>query len=318
MHQTHEANHEHHDAAVHSPTALLPLVDSHHHLWQLDALDYKWLKDEGALKPFGDPTPIQRDYLIEEYRRDIASQHVIKSVHVQADGAITDPVTETAWLQAIADRHPDPFPHAIVGYANLDDASAEDVLQRHCQHRNMRGIRQILSHHPDSRLSFTAKEYLDSPTWRHNFAKLAPLGLSFDLQLYPHQMQQAARFLEQHPDVPVVIDHAGSPWDQSPVGLAAWKYSLSLLAELEQVYVKMSGLGMFDRHWNEQRLSFVTDTLLELFGSKRVMVGSNFPVDSLSASYDQVMESYRRQLLQLSTDEQTNILAANAERFYRI
>lgn len=317
MHQT-QNNNCYHDEAKISQNELHPVVDSHHHLWQLDTLDYKWLNMKGVSKPFGDPTPIQRDYLVEEYQGDIASQHVIKSVHIQADGAIKDPVTETAWLQAVAKQNQGQYPHAIVGFANLDDEAVEDVLLGHCQYQNMRGIRQILSQHPDSRLTFTARDYLSSPTWRHNFAKLAPLGLSFDLQLYPHQMYQAARFLSRHPDIPVVIDHAGSPWDPSPAGLATWKQSLRFLADLEHISVKISGLGMFDHQWHEHRLNFIISTLLELFGSKRVMVGSNFPVDSLSANYDQVMTAYRRALLQLSSDEQTDILATNAELFYRI
>lgn len=292
------------------------LVDTHHHLWQLDALEYGWLRDRGTAKPFGDPTPIQRDYLIAEYLKDCASMGVCKSVHVQADGGLPDPVLETAWLQAIADRWG--FPHAIVGFADLRQRSVAQTLARHCCHANVRGIRQILSRHPDPRRSFTQQDLLADTQWRRGFSLLKDFGLSFELQLYPHQMAEAARFLAGQPDVAVVVSHAGSPWDRSPEGLRAWKASLAHLAALEQVEIKISGIGMFDPGLEKGGVRWNIDTILELFGSHRVMLGSNFPVDSLYAGYEAVMDLYQQQLSGLSASEQDDIWCRNAERFYRI
>lgn len=295
---------------------LLPMVDAHHHLWQLDALEYGWLRARGTPKPFGDPTPIQRDYLLDEYRHDCAVMNVCKSVHVQADGALPDPVAETAWLQGIADQYG--FPHGIIGFADLLQDDLAETLARHCCYPNFRGIRQIVSRHPDTRLSFCQRDLLAEDKWRANFSLLGELGLSFELQLYPHQMAQAAHFLAHYPKIPVVISHAGSPWDQSEEGICAWREGLSLLASLDQVYIKVSGLGMFDHALHEERVGLIIRTILELFGSQRMMLGSNFPVDSLYADYSSVIGLYRQQLSTLSRAEQVAILSTNAERFYRI
>src|SRR5688572_18817988 len=96
-----------------------PIVDAHHHLWDLSDDRYPWL---GSARPpqmvFGPSEPLARDYLIEDYLRDISGQDVVKSVHVEA-GFGGAPGEETAWLQAIADRHG--YPHGIVAAAPLDD-----------------------------------------------------------------------------------------------------------------------------------------------------------------------------------------------------
>jgi predicted TIM-barrel fold metal-dependent hydrolase len=110
----------------------MKFIDAHHHLWDLHALDYVWLKNIGAPKPFGDPTPIQKDYRLEEYLLDVRMAddcELVGSVHVQADGAISDPVAETRWLQTIADKSG--LPSAIVGFVNLLDEGTERTLKGH-------------------------------------------------------------------------------------------------------------------------------------------------------------------------------------------
>jgi len=74
----------------------MKLFDAHHHLWipekEAPAIGYGWLKDIGAIKPFGDPTPIQRNYEWAEYSAESHDHELVGSVYVQVDGAIGDPV----------------------------------------------------------------------------------------------------------------------------------------------------------------------------------------------------------------------------------
>ncbi len=195
----------------------MKIIDAHHHLWapQTPALDvgYVWLKDIGAMKPFGDPTRIQRDYLLPEFLAEL--DHTVQaSVHVQADPRLPDPIAETAFVQKISDDSGHPI--MIVGFANLASDHCVAQIEGHKVHPNLRGIRQIISHLPDRPdLSFAQVNLLDDALWRRNFARLADYGLRFDLQLYPEQMLPAADLLAAHPGVPVVIDHLGSPYDVS-------------------------------------------------------------------------------------------------------
>ncbi|MFK7838502.1 MAG: amidohydrolase [Sulfitobacter sp.] len=296
------------------------IIDAHHHLWAPDtpALDvgYVWLKDIGAMKPFGDPTPIQRDYLLDEYLAEPGTQTLAASVHVQADPRLPDPVAETAFVQHISDTSGHPI--MIVGFADLAGDGLEETLNRHKAHANLRGIRQIISHLPNRPdLSFAATNLLNNPKWCDQFGVLKDHELSFDLQLYPEQMMQAAAFLAQHPSIPVVIDHLGSPYDPSPAGLALWAQGMQALAALPHVHVKLSGYAMFFGADLSGPAVEVSQGILEWFGPERVMFGSNFPVDKLHLTYGDVVAFVRAQV---GTDpaHQAQIFGQSAAMFYAV
>ena len=269
------------------------ILDAHHHLWDpvrnLSGIGYSWLRDIGAPKPFGDPTPIQRDYLADEYLAE--SRHeLVGSVHVQCDGGLPDPVAETRWLDRVNDSHD--VPGAIVAFADLAAPDAAETIAAHrAASPLLRGVRHIIARtegRPD--ISFAPRAFLDDPVWRANYAALADAGLSFDLQLHPPQMVRAAELAGENPGVPVIVDHAGSPHDRSPEGLAAWREGMARLAALPHVSVKISGLGMFDPDWTAASMAPVIDAILELFGPKRTMWGSNFPVDKLFGTFDRTVD----------------------------
>jgi predicted TIM-barrel fold metal-dependent hydrolase len=301
------------------------IIDAHHHLWNLDAGRYSWLAPEsGPHGLVGDLSAIRRNYGIDEFRADIAEigagTAVVKSVHVQAEYDRADPVAETAWLQSIADR-PDSggFPHAIVAFADLAAPDAEAVLEAHCRFANMRGVREILNHHPDRRLTFIDRaDLMDDPHWRAGYKLLARFGLSFDLQIYPHQMAQAADLAARFPEVPVVLNHTGMPADQTEDGLLEWRRGMRRLAECPHVSVKISGLGMVDHAWTVDSIRpFVLDTI-EIFGPGRCLFASNFPVDSLFGGYAALWQAYDAITAGLPEATRAALFHDNAARVYRI
>ena len=294
------------------------IFDAHHHLWDpvsnASGIDYSWLRDIGAPKPFGDPTPIQRDYLAPEFKTE-STHDLIGSVHVQCDGGLPDPVKETVWLDAVAAGHN--VPSAIVAFVDLsrEDAPAEMARHRAASAR-LRGVRHIIARtegRPD--ISFAPREFLDDPVWRGNYAALAEHGLSFDLQLHPAQMARAAELAAEQPDVPVIIDHAGSPHDRSPEGLHAWREGMARLAALPHIDCKISGLGMFEREWTADTMAPVIDGVLELFGPERTMWGSNFPVDKLFGTYTRVIEEVAARVPKAA---QEKVFGGTATRAYRL
>lgn len=298
----------------------MKIIDAHHHLWapQTPDLDlgYGWLKDIGAMKPFGDPTPIQRDYLLDEFLAEPAPRRLSASVHVQADPKLADPVAETAFIQKISDTSGHPI--MIVGFADLSSDDFEQHLKGHLGYPNLRGIRQIISYLPERpELSFAAQNLLDDKKWRSRFTRLAEHGLRFDLQLYPEQMRQAAEFLAEHPEVPVVIDHLGSPYDQSSEGLALWQQGVKALAALSHVSVKLSGYAMFFGSNLEGSAEYVTQELLRLFGPNRTMFGSNFPVDSLHLRYPEAFDFVEDQIGK-DLVSQAAVFGGTAASFYDI
>ena len=297
----------------------MKLFDAHHHLWDLGAVDYVWLKQPGVPKPFGDPTPIQKDYLPQHFLDDVSgAAHVdlAGSAHIQVDGALADPVSESSWLSKLSKSG---IPSAIVGFIDLTREDAEAVLKNHLSFGEFRGVRQIiglLEQRPD--LSFTKETLLRNRSWRENFALLGKHNLSFDLQLYPEQMKEAAEFLGDFPKVPIVIDHAGSPYDQTKSGLKLWRDGLSALAKLSNTHIKLSGFGMYDSDWSSESSILLFQTILELFGAHRIMWGSNFPVDSLMKSYSFCVTQMLNWISPLSSEEQRLIAAETAIKFYRV
>ncbi len=299
----------------------MDLVDAHHHLWIPEKTDpdpgYVWLRDIGSMKPFGDPTSIQRDYEWPEFSTESKQHNVVASVYLQVDGAIGDPVTETAWVDSVF-QHTG-LPHAIVGFANLANDNAHDIIEQQMRYQRFKGVRQILSRLDDQpELCFAAKHLLRDAQWRDQFASLASLQLRFDLQLYPEQMAEAAEFLAQFPDVPIIVDHAGSPHDQTTQGLKLWQEGISLLAELPQVSMKLCGFGMFDSQWSAESIKPLIHNLLEQYGSERLLFASNFPVDKLMSDYDAVVDKVRQALSGVSDAELQGIFRDNAMRVYNL
>ena len=292
------------------------IVDAHHHLWDLDACRYPWLMARGVERFFGDPTPIQKNYLVDDLREDASDYQLDASVHVQVGVAPGDEVRETAWLQDTAARHG--LPSAIVAFCELEKDTAPDVLQRHLEFDRVRGVRQIVGRSDAEDAATGSGALLDDARWCEHFALLGDLGLSFDLQLTPRQVPRAADVLAASPDVRVALCHCGSPWEQTPAGLASWRDGLRLLAQLPNVHCKISGLGMFDHAWNTDSIRPIVEACIDIFGAGRSMFGSNFPVDKLHASYGRVWGAFEAIVAPLPDDDQARLFGDTARDFYRL
>ncbi len=300
----------------------LPIIDAHHHLWDLETNSYPWLQKRPPAPEdvfVGDIRPLRHSYLLDDFKADIGDLSVVKSVHLQADHDPADPVAETRWLQAVADAPGSGgFPHAIVAYADLSDPSVGDVLAAHAAFANVRGIRQILNTHDETKYAHVDVPFMDEPRWEQGYGRLAEHGMSFDLQLYPHQMAQAAAIVARHPDIPVIVNHTGMPIRRDDAGRTYWRGELARLAALPHVAIKISGLGMLDHQWDELSIRpFVLDTI-DLFGADRCLFASNFPVDKLFSSYAAIWRAFDAITAEFSEHERRALFHDNAARIYRI
>ena len=293
------------------------IVDAHHHLWNLDANYYPWLTDRVGPRMYGDYAAIRRNYLLDDFRRDIGSLPVVKSIHVQAEHDHADPVRETRWLQAVADEGG--YPHVIVAYADLSLPAADvrAVLDAHCAHPNVRGVRQM-AHEVLVAGMGGRRDLLADIQWVRNLALLAERSLLFELQILPPQAAAAAKVVSQHPQLQFVLAHAGQPRDRSATGLAQWRDALALLAARPNVAIKLSGFGMFERDWTVDSLRPLVHHAIDCFGPQRVMFGSNFPVDGLFRDYASVWRAYDEVTADRSAAERSAMFHDNAVRIYRI
>lgn len=294
-----------------------PVIDPHHHLWDLTNNRYPWLQD--GVKPivFGDYGAICHDYLLSDFLDDCRNQNVLKSVHLDVGWDPSDPVGETRWLQDLADR--EGYPHGIVGYAELGDSHIEGLLESHAEFKNFRGIRQSLNYHTDP-----TKTYLNHPGvskeagWRNGFRLLRRFNMSFDLQIYYPQMPESYDLAKAFPDTQIILDHCGMPVDHSVEDEDGWRKGMLRLAEADNVACKISGLGMGDFHWTTSSIRPYVLHAIDAFGVDRCMFASNFPVDKLFSTYDAIFDAFREIVSDFAEHEQRKLFHDNAERIYRL
>ncbi len=266
------------------------MIDAHHHLWDLGRIHYPWLMEKGAPRFFGDPTPIQRDYLVEEFRAEAEPEGVRASVHIQVGAA--DGFAEARWIQAVADANPD-WSMAQVVFCDLTAPDLAARLDAFQVLPTLRGVRQIVARSPDEDATTSTIALLDDPRFSAGLREVGARGLSFDLQLVRGLMEKTAGVLARAPETRIALCHAGSPHDRCRTGLAHWASRLTRLSELSNVRCKLSGLGMFEQDWTTGSIGPIVDTVLAQFGPERVMFGSNFPVDKLTSDYHALVDAYR-------------------------
>jgi predicted TIM-barrel fold metal-dependent hydrolase len=294
----------------------MQVVDPHIHLWDLSTHHYPWLANPQT-SFVGDARDLQHDYLLADLLRDAEDIEVLKLVHVDANHDPADPVEETRWLQSVADK--DGMPNGIVAGADLSAENAEQVLEAHAAFANTRGIRQILNVHRNKLYDYVGRHYMREPQWRKHFALLRRFGMSFDLQLYPSQMEEAAQLAREHADTQFIVNHAGMFVDRdSTPGYRAWREGMRMLAACPNVAVKLSGFAMFDHDWTIESLRPYVHETIDTFGSDRAMFASNFPVDRLFGTYTALWNAYARIVGDASDSEKQALFVGNAQRIYRI
>ena len=298
----------------------IPVVDAHHHLWQLSGgpLYYPWLQDPQPHEFFlGDYGALKRDYLPADYRRDAANHNVVKTVHVEAECSRDQQVAETRWLMQIHAQYG--MPNAIVAHAWFHTPNAGEILAEQAGFHLVRGIRSkpVTSRSPGESVAGVAGSMQDRK-WLAGLRLLRNFGLSWDLRVPTWHLEEAAQVVRANPDIPVVLNHTGFPWDRSEPGLTLWRRGMKALAAHEQVSCKLSCLCLREGAWDyEDNRRIVLETI-EIFGIDRCMFASNFPVDGLRVSYDRMFQDFKRMTEGLSASDRRKLFHDNAARFYRL
>ena len=299
----------------------IKIVDAHHHLWDLNNKDtkYSWLMVTEGEAFFGDYAAIRKNYLLEDYIEDTKNQNIIKSVHVQAEHDDDKPVNETAWLQNLADTHSSKLPNAIVAFADFSKNNVSEILDAHQEYKNTRGIRQILSYNKDEpKYSHATEDFMKNSSWVENFKHIRNRNLSFDIQIYKHQMEDAVNLANKYNDVLFILNHTGEPCYQSKEYIESWEQNMKKLAKCENVVAKISGLGMFDPNWTIDSTRIFVEKTIQIFGIERCMFASNFPVDKIFNSFDTYWNSFKEITKNYSENDKKLLFSSNAEKYYRI
>ncbi|MEM0990163.1 MAG: amidohydrolase family protein [Pseudomonadota bacterium] len=289
------------------------MIDAHHHIWR--QADLPWLLGPEQPRIFGPYAPIKRDYLIGEYLDDLARTGVQKSVYVQANWAPNWAADEAAWVQKTANEKG--WPHAIVAYADMTVADVRPALDKLAAYPLVKGIRQQFHHHENPLYCFAARSDLaEDATVQRNIAHLADYGWAFDLQVFAPQMAGATQLAAACPDVTFVLQHAGMLEDLSDEGRTTWRTGMQALAAQPNVTTKLSGLGTFIHANDPAHIADIVRETVKLFGPDRCLFGSNFPIEKIWTSYDDLLKAYRKATAKLPDTARQAIFNDTAARVY--
>ena len=273
-------------------------LDAHQHFWHYDPAGYAWIANNmGVLK---------RDFLPGDLEPLLAGIKFDGSIVVQA----RQNLEETRWLLALAEQHA--FIKGVVGWVDLRSDRLPAQLERFACHPKLVGVRHVVHDEADDNFMLRAE-------FRHGIAQLSDFNLTYDLLLFPKHLPIAVQLVREFPKQPFVLDHIAKPHiAEGPI--SPWHEDLRALADFPNVFCKLSGM-VTEAKWNDWRpgdFHRYLDVVLDAFGPGRVMIGSDWPVCTLSGDYGAVMKLVIEYLQTLSITDQAAILGDNCARFYQI
>jgi L-fuconolactonase len=278
------------------------IIDAHHHLWQLSRGDYGWI-GEGRNPAL---SPIERDYVLQDYVQ-LTDQHGIAgSVVVQA----AQTIDETRWLLAQA-RASEGLILGVVGWIDMAQPDAPRVLADLARDPLLKSIRPMLQEIADV-------DWVLQPGLEPAFRALIERELAFDLLIRPPHLEAALSVLRRYPELRAIVDHCAKP-DIANDMWQPWADLMRSIARDTGAYCKLSGLVTEARcNWRIDDLRRYVEHVIECFGVERVVWGSDWPVMLLNAAYDQWVDAARQLLQPLAHADRSRILSSNAIAFYRL
>ena len=181
------------------------------------------------------------------------------------------------------------------------------VLERHCASPNMRGIRD-----------FSYGDYLVEPDYHRGFALLEKFDLVSSQPAGYEDMEKLRALANKFPNITIVVDHTGSPAERTDEYFEKWRSGVATAASCDNIRWKISGLGMGDHNWTVDSIRRYVLTSIETFGVDRCFFATNWPVDWLWSTYDELVDAYTEIISDFSRDDQTALFSRNAEELYRI
>ncbi|MDD5705395.1 MAG: amidohydrolase family protein [Kiritimatiellae bacterium] len=272
-------------------------VDAHHHLWRYTPAEFDWIDDGMAA--------IRRDFLPDDLRPALTAAGIAATVCVQARQSLE----ETDWLleQARANR----FIAGVVGWVPLAAPTVSRDLERLTGNGLLKAVRHVVQGEPAG--------FLRDPAFNRGVALLEKCGLAYDILIYAWQIKEAVEFVDAHPRLTFVLDHIAKPNIRGGE-LSPWREDIRRLAQRPNVCCKLSGMVTEADFaaWTPDTLRPYFDVVLEAFGPRRLLFGSDWPVCLAACDYAAWADIVRDFIRDLTVAEQQGVMGGNAVRIYKL
>jgi L-fuconolactonase len=273
-------------------------IDAHQHFWLYHPAHHVWMTDAMEV--------LRRDFLPHDLAPLLAAVGFDGTIAVQARQMLE----ETEWLLQLAEAHD--FIKGVVGWVDLRSPELDAQLARYAPHPKLVGVRHVVHDEPDD-------DFMLRPDFRRGIGQLHAFGLSYDLLLFPKHLPVAATLVAEFPNQAFVLDHLAKP----AIGegrISPWREDLQRLAAFPNGFCKLSGM-VTEAKWHQWRPSDFhryLDAVIAAFGTGRVMLGSDWPVCTLSADYAATIDIVADYLGQFPAAERAAVLGGNCARFYQL
>ena len=294
-----------------------PIIDSHHHLWDLSLGRHDWLTElDGPMASLGDLRFLRKDYLVADYLADAQAQPITGSVFIEAVWNRDRPVTEEVeWVQSLA--RPRAIAARHVAWAPLRSPQAGAAIESLLAYPAVVGVRETIRWHPDPAKRWAEAGLLDDPDWRRGAAELVRHGLLLEVLMNPYQAADIARLARDLPALRIVVNHCSSPMDRDAEGMARWKQGLMTMAECPNVFLKLSNYPAYAVDQSLPALRDVVTTCLDAFGPARAMFGTDYPVGRRAASFQDICERLKDITHDFAPSDQRALFHDTAASVYR-
>ncbi len=273
-------------------------IDAHQHFWIYTPDEYGWINDSMQV--------IRRNFLPEDLAAELEQNRFDGSVTVQARQTLE----ETRWLLSLADRNPRIL--GVVGWVDLRAPDVREQLWEFSKNRKFVGVRHIVQSEPDER-------FLMREDFLRGIEVLEEFDLAYDILIYTQHLAVAAEFVERFPRQRFVLDHMAKPPIKAG-DIDHWSAGILRLADFPNVLCKMSGLVTEAdwQHWTDDQIVPYLDVAYKAFGAERLMIGSDWPVCLVAASYRNAMNIVEKWLGQFPSETRDAILGGNAQLFWKL
>ena len=274
------------------------IIDSHQHFWVYSPTRQAWINDQMSV--------IKRDFLPADLWKIYEKNSVAGCVAVQADGS----EEETAFLLQLAEEND--FIKGVVGWVDLQDKNVEARLDYYQSIEKLKGFRHVVQDEPDP--NFMLRE-----DFRRGLKALESFNYTYDILIYPHQLDAAIKTVEDFPQINFVLDHIAKP-DIKNARMDNWLPKIKSLAQSPNVHCKVSGMVTEAswQSWRQEDFVPYLDVVTEAFGIDRLMFGSDWPVCLLSGNYEEVLGIVKAYMAQFTPADQEQVFYKNALSFYRL
>jgi L-fuconolactonase len=273
-------------------------LDSHQHFWRYNDTEYGWITPEKAV--------LRRDYLPSELQPLLKANGFDGSIAVQARQTLE----ETEWLLSLAEQHD--FIKGVVGWVDLCSPDLDEQLEHFGRHPKLVGVRHVVHDEPDD-------EFMLRSDFRRGISRLAHYGLAYDLLIFVKHLPAALRLVQEFPAQRFVLDHIAKP-DIRGRAMSPWDRGIRKLAQEPNVMCKLSGMVTEAdwQQWQPSDYAAYLDLISAAFGTGRLMIGSDWPVCTLSSPYGATLGIVAQYIEQFPPVVRQRILGGNCARAYGI